>query len=312
MHKKKIGLFTLIMIVGLLMSACSAKAASESVGFSEDMAPAMGFEEAAVEEERAFNSGSGDSSESVERMVIYNANLSIAVQDPVSAMEAIIKMAENSGGFVVYSNVYQSSTDRGQFPTASLTVRVPAGQLDSIMTAIKDLTPKPEVDVLSENVSGQDVTAEFTDLESRLRNLEAAEAQLVDLMDMAQDADDVLAIFDELTYYRGEIEVVKGRMKYLSESVNLSAISVEIVAKESLQPIEIGGWEPQGTAARAVEALINAAKFVGDAVIWFGIFCLPFLLPLGVAVYFFVRFLRKRKAKKVAEMHEVVEKVEKQ
>ena len=151
--------------------------------------------------------------------MIYNANLSIAVQDPVSAMEAIIKMAENSGGFVVYSNVYQSSTDRGQFPTASLTVRVPAGQLDSIMAAIKDLTPKPEDDVLSENVSGQDVTAEFTDLESRLRNLEAAEAQLVDLMEMAQDADDVLAIFDELTYYRGEIEVVKGRMKYLSESV---------------------------------------------------------------------------------------------
>jgi len=101
-------------------------------------------------------------------------------------------------------------------------------------------------------------------------------------------------------------------MKYLSESVNLSAISVEIVAKESLQPIEIGGWEPQGTAARAVEALINAAKFVGNAVIWFGIFCLPFLIPLGVAVYFFVRFLRKRKAKKVAEMHEVMEKAEKQ
>ncbi len=311
MHKKKIGLFTLIMIVGLLVSACSAKSASESVGFSEDMAPGMGFEEAAVEEERALIREAAIFG-IVERMVIYNANLSIAVQDPVSAMEAIIKMAENSGGFVVYSNVYQSSTDRGQFPTASLTVRVPAGQLDLIMTAIKDLTPKPEVDVLSENVSGQDVTAEFTDLESRLRNLEAAEAQLVDLMDMAQDADDVLAIFDELTYYRGEIEVVKGRMKYLSESVNLSAISVEIVAKESLQPIEIGGWEPQGTAARAVEALINAAKFVGDAVIWFGIFCLPFLLPLGVAVYFFVRFLRKRKAKKVAEMHEVVEKVEKQ
>jgi hypothetical protein len=58
--------------------------------------------------------------------------------------------------------------------------------------------------------------------------------------------------------------------------------------------------------------LISAAKFVGDAVIWFGIFCLPFLIPLGVAVYFLVRFLRKRKAKKLAEKHEILEKAEDQ
>jgi hypothetical protein len=213
----------------------------------------------------------------------------------------------------VSSNVYQSySESGGTQPRANVTVRVPAGKLDSIMAEIKALTPNPDEDVLSENVSGQDVTAEYTDLGSRLRNLEAAEEALVELMEKAEDPEDVLNIFDELTYYRGEIEVVKGRMKYIEESVDLSSISVNIVTKESLQPIEIGGWQPKGTAKKAIQALINALQFIGNAAIWFGIFCLPFLIPLGIAVYILVRLLRKKKAKKAARTTETIQKPNRQ
>jgi len=175
------------------------------------------------------------------------------------------------------------------------------------MESIKGLTPNPSEDVISENVSGQDVTAEYTDLQSRLRNLEAAEEALVKLMDEAKDPQDVLDIFGELTYYRGEIEIVKGRMKYLEESAALSAISVEIVAKQSLQPITIAGWEPKGTIKSAVEALINTGQFLADAAIWFGIFCLPFLIPLSIGVYFLVKVIRKRRAKKKAQKVEKIE-----
>lgn len=310
MKRKTLLMFGFIMVLSLVLSACAGQMASESMSQGAPEAPAMDYDEAVSEEAeysgRDFDSGTNVGDASAERMVIYNANVKIAVQDPVSAMEAVIEMAENSGGFVVYSNIYKSSTDRGEFPTASLTIRVPAGDLDSILAAIKKLTPNPSDDVIFENVSGQDVTSEYTDLSSRLRNLEAAEAQLVELMETAQDAEDVLAIFNELTYYRGEIEVVKGRMKYLEESVDLSAITVEIVAKESIQPVKVGEWEPKGTAARAVEALISAAKFVGDAVIWFGIFCLPFLIPLGIGIYFIVRIIRKRKAHKKADKVETI------
>jgi len=208
---------------------------------------------------------------------------------------------------VVSSNLSRTYFEGGNLPRANLTVRVPAGQLDSIMSAIRDLTPVPSEDVIYENVSGQDVTAEYTDLESRLRNLEAAEQALLELMEQAQDPEDVLNVFDELTYYRGEIEIVKGRMRYLEESAALSAISLSIIPKESLQPIEIIGWKPEGTVRDAVEALIRAGQFVVDAAIWFGIFCLPFLIPLGIGVYILVRILRKRKAKKQAQKIEKVE-----
>jgi hypothetical protein len=312
MKKKRVLLIGFVLGLSMLIVACAP--AMMQANEAPAMEPAWDvYEEAMMEEplmaeaERGVDAGSGELAKAVERMVIYNADLQIAVQDPESAMQAVIQMAEDAGGFVVYSNVQQTQTASGRLPHANLTVRVPADQLDSIMSAIKDLTPNRREDVLSENVSGQDVTAEFTDLASRLRNLEAAEDALVALMEEAQDPQDVLDVFGELTYYRGEIEVVKGRMQYLEESVALSAISVEIVAKESIQPIEIAGWEPRGTIRRAIEALIEAAQFLADATIWFGIFCLPFLIPLGLGIYFLVRLIRKRKAKKKAKEPEVIE-----
>jgi hypothetical protein len=312
--------FVTMILLSLILSACAGKSASEEVGYQsapeepayDNYTPEMPEADIAAEAgERGFESGSAGTASAIERMVVYSANLEIAVEQPESVMQTIIKMAEDAGGFVVNSNLYQTYTESGSVPRASLTVRVPAGELDSIMDAIKALTPDPEEDVISENVSGQDVTAEYTDLESRLRNLEAAEAALVKLMDEAKDPEDVLNIFDELTYYRGEIETVKGRMKYLEESAALSAISVDITPKASLQPISIVGWEPKGTIKRAVEALINTGQQIVDGLIWFGIYCLPFLIPLGVGVYFLVRLIIKLRAKRKAKKVEVVEKSQK-
>jgi hypothetical protein len=319
MQTKRLWVLMVFLGLSMVVGACAPMRAAEEA-FMEMPAMAPGFDsfEMAVEpefmmaEERGMVSGVGEPAKAIERMVIYNADMRIAVEDPEVTMQTIISMAEEAGGFVVYSNLYRTVTERGRFPQANLMVRVPAERLNAIMETIKGLTPSPRDDVLSENVSGQDVTAEYTDLESRLRNLEAAERALVELMDQAQDPQDVLDVFSELTYYRGEIEIVKGRMRYLEESAALSALSVDIVAKRSLQPIEIVGWEPQGTAKQAIEALIDAGQFLVDALIWFGIFCLPFLIPLGVVVYFLVRYFRKRKAQKQAKKIEEIDTKEKE
>ncbi|MDY6846065.1 MAG: DUF4349 domain-containing protein [Chloroflexota bacterium] len=301
-----------MLIISLVVSACAAQSPSDSAmdeerGFSESYAPEVPPMKQELSEEQGFENSSTGTASAIERMVVYNARLEIAVEQPEEVMKEVIQMAEAAGGFVVSSNLHQTYTDSGPLPRASLTIRVPAGDLDSIMEAIKAMTPNPKEDVISENVSGQDVTAEYTDLTSRLRNLEAAEEALVKLMEDARDPEDVLNIFEELTYYRGEIEIVKGRMKYLEESADLSAITIEIVPKQSLQPIEIGGWEPKGTAKQAVEALIRTSQSIADGAIWLGIYCLPFLIPLGIAAYFLIRLIKKRRAKKKARKVDVIE-----
>ena len=320
MHKKRMWIVMTFLGLSLLVGACAPMRAAEDAYMEMPaMSPAYEGMDMAVEsefvmsEERSLPSGIGENAKTVDRMVIYNADMRISVEDPEVTMQTIIKIAEDAGGFVVYSNLYKTITDRGSLPQANVMVRVPAERLNSIMEEIRGLTPNPKDDVLSENVSGQDVTSEYTDLESRLRNLEAAEQALVELMDQAKDPQDVLDVFSELTYYRGEIEIVKGRMRFLEESSSLSALSVDIVAKRSLQPIEIIGWEPKGTAKQAIEALIDAGQFLVDALIWFGIFCLPFLIPLGVVVFFLVRIIRKQRAQKKARKAEMqpLEEIEK-
>ena len=294
--------FLVFIVAGVLLTAC----ASKSQNSPSEMIMAMPAGDVVYEEvemklggESVRSNGSGVEAMTVERLVIKNANLSIAVADPISAMDAVNALAEQMGGFIVSSNLYKTTISSGvQVPRGSITIRVPAERLDEALDLIKALVADPATGVINESISGQDVTSEYTDAQSRLRNLEAAETALASLMETAQDPQDVLDIFRELTYIREDIEVLKGRVKYLEESAAMSAISVEIVAEETLQPIEIAGWKPKGIVRDAVQALINTLQGLGTALIWFGIFCLPFLIPLGFGIYFLVKGIRKARKKR--------------
>lgn len=234
-----------------------------------------------------------------ERIVIRNASLSLVVEDPTQAAEDIARMAEARDGFVVSSNVYKTTTNSGlEVPNANITVRVPADQLEETLKQIKALVGDARTDIQSEEVSGQDVTSEVTDLESRLRNLRAAETQLLEIMDNATDSEDVINIFRELTNVRGEIELIEGQLKYYRESARLSAISVYLQAKAAVEPITIGGWQPGVEAQRALQALVEGGKYIVNALIWLIIFVVPILAIIILPIIFIVKAIRKRRMKK--------------
>jgi len=210
--------------------------------------------------------------------VIKNGNLTIVVVDPPQSMDTIGRMAEEMGGFVVSANLYKEQLSSGlEVPRASVTIRVPAEQMDEAMRRIREQSNQ---DPLSENINSQDVTSEYVDLQSRLKNLEAAEAELTEIMEEAQKTEDVLAVYNQLVSIREQIEVIKGQIKYYDESAALSAISVELIADEAVQPIEIGGWQPQGVLKNAVEALLRSLQFLVNALIWIVIYVLPVLAIL--------------------------------
>ena len=120
-------------------------------------------EQGIVAPEAAPSAGGGTGT--VERIVLKNASLEIVVPDPAISMDRIVKMAERMGGFVVNSSLSKMTTNSGvEVPYAYITIRVPADQLTAAMDEIKGQVEDPNSDVLSENISGQDVTAEYTDL----------------------------------------------------------------------------------------------------------------------------------------------------
>lgn len=299
MFKKMIIWITLAV---LLLTACAPAKSSESISSAgEGFAPSAPL----LDEQRAMDSavstGGFVSAEpaAVEHMVIKNANLSIAVDAPPASMERITTLAEEMGGFVVNANLYQTTLESGiEVPHASITVRVPAERLNEALAKIKTETQQP---VISETINSQDVTDDYTDLRSRLVNLEAAEKQLQEILDRATKTEDVLNVFNQLTQVREQIEVIKGQMQYYEQSAALSMISVELYANEAVQPVTIGGWQPKGVAKQALQALINALKFLATAAIWIIILVIPVLLvvfgPPALIILAVLRARKRRKAK---------------
>lgn len=284
--------YSMILIAALVLGACGAAARSEPEYAVEAPAPAYDYESApsGIAQEQAASGGGGDANAaSVERLVIQNADLAIVVSDVETRMTEIQKMAEEMGGFVVSSNLYQGYTsDYIPVPEGSLTIRVPADELDNALAQIK----AGAVEVQTETRSGQDVTAEYVDLKSRLKTYEAAEKELTELMGNAQNADEVVNIFNQLMYYREQIELVKGQIKYYEEAAALSAVSIRLIAEETVQPVTIGKWEPKGIALEAIQDLLNFWKGFVNFMIRFIIFTLPVLVT--IALPFYLAFLGVR------------------
>lgn len=276
------------LIALLFLAACGAAApmSAEAPAMPEeyyyDSVPVMP-EAAVAQESSADNSGGGDARlAAVERIVIQNADLSIVVTDVEGRMKEIQTMAEKMGGFVVASNLYQTYTNNSVLvPEATITIRVPAEKLDEALETIKT----DVVEVRNETRSGQDVTAEYVDLQSRLKNYEAAERELSELLENAATTEDVINIFNQLAYYREQIEITKGQIQYYEEAAALSAISVRLIAKETIQPIEIAGWEPQGVARDAIQDLIYFWQDFIDFLIYFFLNTLPRLITIGIPLY---------------------------
>ncbi len=225
-----------------------------------------------------------------QRLVIKNATLEIVVDSPANALQSISDMANQMNGFVVSSSSYKATGSSGnEVPQAKITVRVPAARLDEALAKIHGLVKNADQDIRNESVTGQDVTEDYTDLNSRLTNLQAAEKQLQAILENATKTEDVLSVFQQLTSIRQDIEVTKGKIKYYEQSASLSAIDVSILAQASIAPIEIAGWQPLGIARDAVQALIGIGQFLVGAVIWIVIV----LLPIGLVFFFPVRFIRR-------------------
>lgn len=295
-------LFSALLILALMLGGCASSSGSRIDAEAPQAAPeAPAFEESVVNGSisRGEMGGSGITQGGLpeQRLVIRNASLMIVVEDPAASLDRISQLAEEMGGYVVTANLYQIQFDSGaEAPRASITIRVPAERLDEAIAQIEAESSRPPE---RRNIESQDVTREYTDLGSRLRNLENTEAQLTEIMENAYSTEDVLSVYNRLVEIREQIEVIKGQMQYYEQSAALSAISVDLLPDAAVQPLRIGTWEPVGVARDALQTLINTVQFLGDALIWILIYVLPVLLLVFVIfvlpIRLVIRAVKKRR-----------------
>jgi hypothetical protein len=226
------------------------------------------------------------------RMIIRNANLSLVVRDAADVLHQLTTLVDAKGGYVADTRQWK---EREQV-RASATVRVPAAQLMPALAAIRGLAIRVE----AESVNAQDVSQEYSDLNAQLRNLQAAEIELRELLktvrESTQKASEVMEVYTEITKTRGEIDQIQGRIQFFSQATALSTITLDLIPDVLAAPVVEPGWQPVGTIKAASRNLVNSLKWIADALIWVVLYILPLgliFVALALLVRAVWRWLRK-------------------
>ncbi|NBI28986.1 DUF4349 domain-containing protein [Chengkuizengella marina] len=317
---KKILMFILVIgVVSLLLVSCSSdesKGEDASYNFAEEAATeepldlygtdgyALSDEDASkvpYETDLTVTFSSNESSnqvqsesiqENTQRMIIYNADLSIDVEDYLQTQQKIEQILLHMDGYIVNSSVNRHSE---QNISAHLDVRIPQAQFTTFLEEVEALSIK----VTNRNISGRDVTEEYVDLESRMKSKEIVEERLLGFMESADKTEDLLKISNDLARIQEEIEQIKGRMIYLQNHSALASVSISINEEKIIVP-EFNN-EDLNVLAKTKEQFVNSLN--GLINFFSNLFILlvgnsPVLIILGlmiVAVVFFIRRYRNKK-----------------
>jgi hypothetical protein len=190
-----------------------------------------------------------DQSTPQERVVIYNAQLSLEANDIQGTLQKIRALAEGYGGYVASS----SRSTYGVQARADIAIRVPK---DKFQAAIQQIETYGQV--LDEGTTSEDITQQYIDLKARLNNMQRQEERLREILDMAKTVDEILRVESELERVRGEIDSLQGQINYLEGNVEMSLISVTLT--EPAPPFTPPGMDWTETLEIAIMGLFTVLR----------------------------------------------------
>lgn len=212
----------------------------------------------------------------LDQKIIMVSTLSVAVQDVAGAFEQVGAIAAGAGGFVASSSFGRQ--DDGE--TATATVRVPSSAYQDTLTRLRKLG-----DVQSEDTNTNDVTEQYTDLQSRLRSLQAALQTYLQFLNRAGDIGQVLQVQDRINQTQAEIEQVQGRINMLDNRTELATITVSLNPPAVAKEPKTGGGGPLETARDAFQT--SLAVLLGAATVALAVAAFSWwLVPLGAAGWY--------------------------
>ena len=158
-------------------------------------------------------------------MLVWKAWLELEVWNVSNAVARAVALAQQQGGFVEQ----RSGSEETE---ASLRLRVPVAQLKAAVGALEELGT-----VTRRNLSSEDVTEQYVDVEARLKNKFVLRDRLQQLLDKATGVKDVLAIETELNRVQGDIDSMTARLKVLKGQADLATIEVSFTRRAILGPL---------------------------------------------------------------------------
>jgi hypothetical protein len=226
-------------------------------------------------------------------MIVRAAGVTLTTKDFDKARTGLDEILKRHRGYVGELNV---NTPAGVGRTLTATLRVPADQLDATLAELRKLGR-----VEAESQSGQEVTAQYVDLEARLSNARNTERRLTELLrQQSGKLSDVLAVETELSRVRGEIESMESQRKNLANQVDFATLSATVNEdyKAQLQVM------PPSTSTQFRNAAVDGYKSMVDGIVGVAVFLFsygPSLLFWALLLFFPVRSLWRKLRRVIAK-----------
>lgn len=221
---------------------------------------------------------------STDKKVMKSGSLSMQVKSVDESLKTVNAIASEFEGAVSDSHFNQTV---GGVKSGTLTVKVKEENFDQAFARLKEVATV----VLSENVSGTDVTMQYIDLQARINNKKAAEVTLQTLFGRAVKISDVIEVTDKLEAVRAEIESLEGQLRYMEAQTSMASITLSMT--EDTQITANQNFRPVQTFKESIMMLLTVLGTFAKGVIMLVILGLPMMLVYGVILWLIYRMARK-------------------
>lgn len=289
--KRWMGLVALVLCMAVLYCGCAASSAQDNKvpapateewtaqGAAED----LNYGIAGTTTDTASSQTAALKQDDIQKLIV-TAQMDMTADDPQAAADALSKKAQELGGYVSSSSMQQDDLGVSQ---AQVMLRVAPEALEQLTQEAGTLGR-----VTSYNMDTQEITQEYWDVQARLKNAQAQEAQLLLLMQQATTIEDTLKVREALSDVQGEIESYQGQIKLWDNQVGYSTLNVWIdrssSASVSGSEDRISMWRMSDVWTRMKNGFVTTGRFLVNAgysiLILLAYLAIPLLLMAVVAV----------------------------
>lgn len=297
----------------LSFAACGSKAASDTASSGRGAYAAGQSELSSTENASDSKEGGATAASSTDLStspgqavlptadkIIYSGSVTIEARKFDEAVAGLTKLVSDGGGFIENSSVsgasYDNTGEQRGYRSAQYTIRIPAEKFSAVSNSLKTLGNVTQTETQAENI-----TMQYTDVQSHLDALKTQEARLLELLAKAQSMEDILKIEDQLSNVRYQIESLTSQLKNWDNEVSYSTLTVTI---DEVAYYSKDGTNGTGYAKQLRESFVQSLYGVGrffKAALKFLVGAVPVLVVLAGLAALVFWIVRKAKRKEAAK-----------